>query len=130
MKLSELFEQDNDLNTAIELLRQGKACYRCRETDYELILSIWTDIPETITSQQLHQLLRMCDFHRTDYMLFVDLIPFNIKYAIEHKTRILNILNNNRSFNKSVEVRFTRFQDWAQKIKNDSDRIYNGDFED
>lgn len=129
MKLSKLFESE-DLNNAIKMLRQGKACYVYRDCEYELVLSIWTDIPETITEQQLAQLLNMCDFRPEDLEMGVKHIPVTIARAVKDKTRILSILNNNRSYNKSIQLRINSFKDWAQRIKRESEMFYSSDFED
>ena len=104
MKLNNLFEaSDYDtVNTVITLLQQGKACYRYMDLENELSLSVWTDIPETITEQQLDQLLKLCDFSIDDFEMALMHIPLNIENVIEDKTRILAILNNNRSYNKSL----------------------------
>lgn len=129
MKLSKLFEDSDDINTAIKMLQQGKACYAYYyDNEYQLILCFWTDIPETITEQQLAHLLELCSLNQSDIVYTAGWVIPIIKKVVENKTTILDVLSN-RTFN-GIHLRTISFRDWMQKYKDQADDLYYNDFED
>lgn len=113
VKLSKLFENQDIINNVTKLLKQGKAGFVFQENKYDLILGIWSDIPETITRKQLKQLLELGGVQAEISEHAITRFPTDIKTVIAEKSRILNIINNNRTYNKSLYLHVYSFSEWV-----------------
>lgn len=132
MKLIQLLENvPNENKLAIQLLQQGKACHVYTEEKYNnfilLTLSIWSDIPETITVEQLDKLLNMSEFDLLHIPAFVRSISVDIKSAINCKQEIIEQLNDPAI---RTNVTIHTYKQWVSIIKDFYGYQDNNDFED
>lgn len=112
MKLSNLFEGDSiDLRErAVSLLQQGKAVVYFNE--YDNIIRIFSDIPETITKAQFMQLLKLAGLNDNETEWYAS-IYLNFQIGIEKKSEIIDRLKYTRS---TLGIYIQSFAEWVDMI--------------
>lgn len=131
MKVCKLFENQGEINyQAADLLKQGKACYHYDVDQYDYMsISIWSDIPATITEQQVHQLLDMSGLRQSDLVYGKKRIFVDIESSNNWKTEIIDRLEDHATFKRNILEIYT-FAQWAEIAKETLGYYDQNDFED
>lgn len=117
-----LLEQADMISQAKSLVEQNKAVVAHIHGTYAII-TIFSDLPNTITSQQFAQLMDLTDFCpgilQSDIDNWKIVIPCDIELSRTNKQKVINCLNNWNKFNEDTRRLYIfTYKQWIQHQQN------------